>query len=510
MKTSKTLTAVGVGAALVALAAPFANASDDAPVAGTASSQSPYIVPIADGVSTRAILTTGDSVNGYRFAGIPDGLAAFENDDDEDGYGDDTFTVLVNHEIGTDRTTGAPLGIVRRHGSAGAFVTKLTVDEESLKVLAAEDLIQQVYDWDAANQKWIPITTAFNRFCSGDLAPVSAFYDKETKTGTKARIYLNGEESGDEGRAVAHVATGKEAGSSYILPWLGRFSWENAVAKPGYGRKTVVIGTDDSTPGQVYVYIGTKQKTGNAVERAGLTNGQVYGIKVDGVGNGTSSEISTATLPIDGATSPFTLVPLGDVSTKTGAALQSASNAAGVTEFARPEDSSWDPSNAKNLYVATTNAFNARSRIWKFEFTNANDVLAGGTASVVINGPAFVTGTPNAAQPGPRMFDNITVNSKGEIIALEDVGNNDYLGGVYRVDPVARTATRIAEHDPARFAPGGSAFLTRDEESSGVIPVPFLGKGAYLLDSQAHYATDAETVEGGQLLLLTIKDPKRS
>ncbi len=508
MKTTKTLTVVGVSAALVALSAPMAGASHDADSRGTTSSQSPYIVPIADGVTTRAILTAGDSVDGYRFAGIPDGLAAFENEG-KDGAGDDTFTVLVNHEIGTTTVAGvtSPLGVVRDHGAAGAFVTKLTIDEKSLRVLTAEDLIQRVYDWQ--NGAWTPVTTAFSRFCSGDLAPVSAFYDKKTKTGTKERIYLNGEEIGNEGRAVAHVATGSDAGSSYTLPWLGRSSWENAVAKPGYGQKTVVIGTDDSTPGQVYVYVGTKQKTGNAVERAGLTNGTVYGIKVDGVGNGAASEINTGVLPVGGATAAFSLVPLGDVTAKTGAQLQADSIAAGVTEFARPEDSSWDPSNEKNLYVAMTNAFNARTRIWKFSFTDPSDVLAGGTATIALEGPAFDPTKPNADQAGPRMFDNITVNKRGQVIALEDVGNNDYLGGVYQVDPAAGVATRIAQHDPARFTPGAVGFLTRDEESSGVIPVPFLGKGAYLIDSQAHFATDAETVEGGQLLLLTIKDPKR-
>jgi secreted PhoX family phosphatase len=507
VKTTKTLTIVGVSAALVALGAPLANASHDTETAGTTSSQSPYIVPVADGVTTRAILTTGDSVGGYRFAGIPDGLAAFENDD-EDGFGDDTFTVLVNHEIGTDRVTGAPLGVVRAHGAAGAFVTKLTIDEETLKVVKAEDLIQRVYDWkDGA---WATTTTAFNRFCSGDLAPVTAFYDKASRTGTKERIYLNGEESGNEGRAVAHVATGKDAGSSYILPWLGRFSWENAVAKPGYGQKTVVVGTDDTTPGQIYVYVGTKQKTGNAVERAGLTNGTVYGIKVDGVGNGASSEISTAVLPVNGATSPFTLVALGDVSALTGAQLQAASNAAGLTEFARPEDSSWDPSNAQNLYAAMTNAFNRSTRLWRFTFTDASNVLAGGTATIALQGPAFDPAKSNADQAGPRMLDNITVNGAGEVLGQEDVGGNDYLGGVYRIDPVAGIATRIAQHDPARFVTGAPGFLTIDEESSGIIPVPFLGKGAYLLDSQAHYATDAETVEGGQLLLLRIKDGRSS
>ena len=37
----------------------------------------------------------------------------------------------------------------------------------------------------------------------------------------------------------------------------------------------MVIGTDDSTPGQVYVYVGAKKA--NAIEKAGLTGGELYG-----------------------------------------------------------------------------------------------------------------------------------------------------------------------------------------------------------------------------------------
>jgi len=59
----------------------------------------------------------------------------------------------------------------------------------------------------------------------------------------------------------------------------------------------------------------------------------------------------------------------------------------------------------------------------------------------------------------------------------------------------------VAQHDPARFTPDAPGFLTQDEESSGIIPMDdILGEGWYLLDVQAHYATDAELVEGGQLL----------
>src|SRR5260221_11725724 len=83
-----------------------------------------YLVPTAPGVAIKPLLTTGDSVGGYRMAGIPDGLGAYDN-------GDGTFTVLMNHEIGTKTVAGVttPLGAVRAHGSAGAFVSKWVFDK---------------------------------------------------------------------------------------------------------------------------------------------------------------------------------------------------------------------------------------------------------------------------------------------------------------------------------------------------------------------------------------------
>ncbi len=103
------------------------------------------------------------------------------------------------------------------------------------------------------------------------------------------------------------------------------------------------------------------------------------------------------------------------------------------------------------------------------------------------------------------MLDNITVDERGQVIALEDAGDNSYLGGVYQYDPSTGGLTRIAENDPARFAVGGSLFITQDEEASGVIPAPFLGAGKYLINVQAHKASsDPELVEGGQLLVLDL------
>jgi hypothetical protein len=460
---------------------------------GPSSSQSPYLVRAVPGIVTTSVLTTGDSVGGYRMAGIPDGLGAFDN-------GNGTFTVLMNHEI------AANLGVVRAHGAKGAFVSKWVVDASTLQVLQGEDLIKKVFRWNGTQWEQIPSgdpALALGRLCSADLPDPSALFDAASGLGSRERIFMDGEEVGDEGRAFGTVVTGPDAGTAYNLGALGRFSWENSLAKPNAGVTTVVAGLDDSTPGQVYFYVGSKKATGNEVEKAGLTGGTLYGLKIDGV----ASETNDTVLP--GGSARFSLVPLGDVTNLTGAQLQAATVAAGASNMNRPEDGSWDPSNARNFYFNTTAAFNGISRIWQLRFDSPADVLAGGVATIAVTSPPFDPAKANQDQSGPRMLDNMTVNTRGQVISLEDVGNNAYLGGVYQYDPSTGGLARIAEHDPARFAVGGSAFITQDEESSGVIPAPFLGSGKYLIDVQNHRASaDPELVEGGQLLVLQIPPGK--
>ena len=86
---------------------------------------------------------------------------------------------------------------------------------------------------------------ALNRLCSADLPARTAFYNPVNGKGTRARIFMDGEETSD-GRSFAHVVTGPAAGNSYELPWTGKFAWENHVASPFPQNKTIVIGLDDS------------------------------------------------------------------------------------------------------------------------------------------------------------------------------------------------------------------------------------------------------------------------
>jgi hypothetical protein len=166
-------------------------------------------------------------------------------------------------------------------------VSQWVFDKTTLEVKSGQDLIQNVFTYDVTSNSYVEHSAAlgngvaFNRFCSADLADQSAFYNSATGLGYNGgRLFLNGEESGVEGRAFAHIASGSQAGNSYELAWLGNLSFENVLANAHTGDKTVVAGLDDGQNGQVYFYAGDKKATGSAIEKAGLTGGDLFGIHV--------------------------------------------------------------------------------------------------------------------------------------------------------------------------------------------------------------------------------------
>jgi hypothetical protein len=491
------------GTAAIAVAAPGAEQ-------GPSSSEPPYLVRTQPGIVTKSILTTGDSVDDYRMVGIPDGLGAYDN-------GDGTFTLLSNHEIPSGE------GVVRAHGARGAFVSKWTIDKSDLSVISGEDLIQTVNVWDAGLGTWTAASgdaapNRLNRLCSADLAPISAYFNSATGKGYDGRIFTDGEESSG-GRPFGHVV---ETGQSYELtPWIGNMAFENVVANPDTGDATTVAALDDSTPGQVYVHAGTKTNTGNEVQRAGLVNGKLFGIKVMGVPQTEKDKTDWEV----GDQFDFQAV---DVSAHAGVpgtganTLEGDSAAAGVTNFQRPEDGAWDPKHPSDFYFVTTSnlgpnsagTLDGHTRLWRLRFDDPADPSQGGEIELLVNGPIGTpdspSGTESASSTGPQMMDNITVDDRGRVIIQEDTGNQAYRAGVWIYDISSGSLTRIVQADPEVFSPGGADFITKDEESSGIIPAPFLGAGAYLLDEQVHEdSSDPELVEGGQYMELQIPPGKK-
>jgi hypothetical protein len=323
---------------------------------GVSTAVTPYILPVASGVTTTSLLTVPEKIAGYKMVGIPDGLGAYDNNDG-------TFTLLINHEL------GATLGVVRAHGALGSFVSKWIIKKSDLSVISGSDLITSAYGWNTATQSLnpMPSTIAFSRFCSADLPVVNAFYNPTTGLGTQSRIFMHGEEGSPTGYQVATVVSGIDAGKAYVL---GKFNvstngagltgvgaWEVALANPYPQDKTIVAANNDGGTGimnnSVCIYQGVKTNTGTEVDKAGLTNGNLKFVNV----TGSTVEIARATNITSGTA--FTL------------------NATTSTTFSRPEDGAWDPNDFSKYYFVTTDRYDqvsdgvgtniGRSRLWRLK-----------------------------------------------------------------------------------------------------------------------------------------------
>jgi hypothetical protein len=267
------------------------------------------------------------------------------------------------------------------------------------------------------------------------------------------------------------------------------------------------------------VYVGDKRAQGNPVERAGLVGGKLRGVKV--VNGGSNYGGGAVTIENAGAINGrFVLADVSSAVPGTGAALQAATVAAGVTEFARPEDAAWDPTSRNVLYFVTTGAtvrtgtpFQS-SHLYRLTFDNIDAPAAGGSIELIVDsrdGAALPRGT-DLPPATIALFDNITVDGRGHVLVQEDPGGNAYVAKTWDIDPVAKKGVQIFESDRDRFDPAVTLTpITVDEESSGIIEVTDLvtsawwyqhGRRYYLGDLQAHNLIPGELVEGGQLYLL--------
>ena len=507
-------------------------------IVGPSTASTPYVLPVVPGIDTISVLTTDNTgstpddlvpkVGGgtYGLAGIPDGMGAFDN-------GNGTFTLLVNQEISSN------LGVVRDHGAKGAFVSRFVIDKNTLQVLSGEDLMKSVYGWNVTTQSFDTISTAiaFNRYCSADLPEVSAYYNAGSGLGTQERIFMYGEEGGATGWARAAIVTGPDAGKTYVL---GKFNlstngsgqtgvgaWENLLANPYAQDKTVIIGTNDGGTGimanSVEVYVGQKQNTGNAVERAGLANGTVKFVNVAGNAVEVVNNTTRATNIANGTR--FSLSPTAS------------------TTFSRPEDGAWDPNHPNVFYFNTTDVLDTvsdglgsaigQTRLWRLTFDDITQPDLGGKIDCLIDGQTVNVQINGQATPQKvNMFDNLTVSpSDGKIYLQEDVGGAAHNGKMWEYDPSTFNGTAnsgvlkmITEHDPARFGDRVNGVTTiatapfnNDEETSGVIDISAImsssalgmpGERWLISSDQAHYTTNitAAQVEGGQLFVLHFKN----
>jgi hypothetical protein len=489
---------------------------------GPSTTTDPYILPVVDGVRITSLLTVGDAGvagNGYELVGIPDGLGITKVDG--------KVTILLNHELRD--AAGQEQGIVRRHGQLGAFVSRWVIDPRTLRIRSGEDLIDPgATYWDYPNGGYVtsaprfadlsPQQLSFGRFCSATLSDPGVFYNERNGAGYRGQIYFGNEEDGDPGRAFGITLDGKAT----ALPRLGLFSWENTVPADNRTNTTLVMGQEDG-PGdgsQLWVYLGSKTRSGSPVARAGLTNGLSF--VIDAVDQAVTDDAGWRATYGKGTPAPVTLTNIPW--SLTGALQNTLAKDLGLN-LNRVEDGHWDPRNRNDFYFVTTEGGDKSGTgldsrdgggLWRLRFADIDRPSLGATLTLLLDGSESL----GATEPGFNKPDNMAIDRHGNVLIQEDPGNNNHLARIiaYRISDGALAV--VARFDEALFGAGATDDpnrLTIDEESSGIIDSErLLGRGTFLFDAQIHTAknlpagtgpgTVQELVENGQLLLLKVPD----
>lgn len=197
------------------------------------------------GTEIKPIITVGDTIGGYRFEAIPDGISLLQS-------GKNEANVFVNHETAT---VPFPYPVNALNDFDNAQVSRLVLRNGGA-VLAASLIV--------------PSSANYQRFCSNFLGTSSTGFSRPLLFNNEEGIdWVNrtgtawpATEGADEARQIGAVVVSDVSapGNPYKTIWgMGRLNHENSVAIPGYGRP-VLLTSDDSfnqvaAQSQVYAYI---------------------------------------------------------------------------------------------------------------------------------------------------------------------------------------------------------------------------------------------------------------
>ncbi len=486
------------------------HASADAPFFTSTPAMLTLDTSVPGGTSALPIISVGDTVGGFTFEGIPDGIGAMP------GSGGNA-EVFVNHE-----QSRVPFS-----GSADfdwASVSHLTLAPSGGVVAGSEPL---------------PDSAGFQRFCSATMAGPNE--------GLPSYTFLTGEEAPERVAVPAGAPYGpdpayapandRQSGYSVVLDpvtgdftqvaGLGRHNHENEMVLPGGWDQIAILSGDDTfTPpapaSQMYLYLA------NDVGEIWADQGTLWAFQTTGR-NGV--KVNRAN-PLNNA-NDYSDISLGDhfqgrfirVPTKIAKGLTSAepqtalenwSNQNNVFQFIRIEDSAYDPrvgpgenpvmyfsdtGNGGVIESPTTGQLTAgagpynRGRVFRMEFSPDNPRKVT-DLSILLDGNFSENPFAGNALRAP---DNIGM-SDHSLMLQEDTTSQ--VSRVLRYDLDTGHWSVVA------------AVNNQQWESSGIVDASdFYGAGTWLLDVQAHSINvEGPTLinginyktEGGQLILLTL------
>jgi len=458
----------------------------------------PFVVATTAEYAMQPLLSVGDRIpetsnphKEFQLVGIPDGMGMHKLPRGQKA-------LYVNHELVqaavSEPVIGEPL-------NRGAFVSKIVLARDG-RVLSGERAYDTVWNEseyagpaaDTSNS-----TRGFARFCSGSLSWKDAGFDRP--------IFFAGEESGGAATfdGLGGLGIAIFDNELHTLPKFGRFPWEQTIAQPKPGNRTVLIGMEDGPPtpdSQLYLYVGEKDpsRRANGMRRNGLDNGKMYVLIGDDAALNNEVAVQSGSFTAHWAEieAPETL---------TDVQLEAASDALGAFGFIRTEDGAFNPKNPNEYYFVTTGGGvgNLLGRMYKATFSD--DVLGPVTIEMIYNGDTV------AAAGGDIAFAPDNIDTDGTYVMVQEDGTTqsriEYAsrsrdGSVWRFDIAkGHAATRIAELNP----PGrnGVAVLPGIWETSGIIATPAFGQDSWLMNVQGHSpstAPAANTVEDGQIVLM--------
>src|SRR5215213_5036666 len=149
MKKRLCMLAAGAAAAAAVIALPTGAAENNA---GFHTALPALLTPLAPGSSVKPIISVGDTVRGYRFESIPDGISFTLN-------GRGTMDVYVNHE-----TSLVPFPATRSDFT-NSLVSRLRLNQHSAGVLRGDYLVGN--------------DSNYQRFCSNFLAGPAQGFERD-------------------------------------------------------------------------------------------------------------------------------------------------------------------------------------------------------------------------------------------------------------------------------------------------------------------------------------------
>jgi hypothetical protein len=509
-----------------------------------------------NGWTTEAIISVGDTLpGGYVFEAIPDGISIARTN------GRGTADILVNHELSLVPFPLPSPTVAGRSDFTNSIVSRLRLHQHSGGVLKGDYTI--------------PSSANYQRFCSNFLVSEEHGFERDLLlTNEEARDFVNRTGTswpagpGAEQAGVV-VALDVKSGEYRSIYGMGRHNHENSVGIPGYGYPVVLSGDDtfDAPASQLFLY---KADSGEDVWN---DRGTLYAFRSNDAAVNDYGDVTEVMPPVPGEFIPVpTSVPIAGGLTANiatgkrsdGAELRAAdlgypsppsgvpdgpqwvletwSNLNNAFQFIRVEDTAYDRTNPRVVYLADTGEPRA--------VPGASGRLArgpSGTNGAYMNGRIFkVTLGANPLQatldilPGAN-FDaggyanaNVVhqpdnVETTGDALYIqEDPGSHNSANPpsayprfanatnarVWRYDLTSGALTVVAEVDQA--VPGAPTTLAKGTwESSGIVDASAIfGPGAFLVDVQAHSWEIARQPdppvlnqvnlmrEAGQLLLL--------